>query len=130
MKSTYKKTLVAICIALFAFATYSWAQAPANDAKKERRIEHCIEKMKKKLNLSDAQVTQIKTIFTENAPQIKADHEKIKAAPKDQREALRANLKNDKQAIKEKLLAVLTPDQRTKAEKFFNRHKEHNEEKK
>jgi Spy/CpxP family protein refolding chaperone len=129
MKSLYKKTLVAVCLALFAFATYSWAQAPANDAKKEKRMEHRIEKMKKKLNLSDAQVTQMKTIFAENAPQIKADHEKMKAAPKDQREPLRASLKNDRQAMKEKLLAVLTPDQRAKAEKFFNRHKEHDEKK-
>src|SRR5947208_187851 len=105
MKSKYKITLVAAFLALFAFSTYSWAQA--TDAKKEHHIEKRIEKMKAKLNLSDAQVAQVKTILEQSAPQMKADREKMKAAPKDQREAFRATLKQDRAATKEKLLAVL-----------------------
>ena len=97
----------------------------------EKRIEKRIEKMQKKLNLSDAQVSQAKAIIEQSKPQMKADFEKMKAAPKDQKSAIRAELKKDREATKEKLMAILTPEQRTKAEKFFDRHKhEHDEMKK
>src|SRR5579864_6455877 len=98
-----KITLIAVFAALFAFSAHSFAQPP--DAKMEKRIEHRIEKMKAKLNLSDAQVTQVKEILETSKPQIKADIEKMKAAPKDQKPALRADLKKDKQAVKDKLFA-------------------------
>ena len=119
MKTRIKITLIA-AFTLLAFSTYSWAQP--SDTKREKKIEHRIEKMKAKLNLTDAQVTQVKAIFEASKPQMKADFEKMKAAPKDQREALRADLKKDRDAIKEKIFAVLNPDQRAKAEKFMNRH--------
>jgi Spy/CpxP family protein refolding chaperone len=129
MKTKNKITLIAAFIALVTFSTSSWAQA--TDAKMEKKIEHRVEKMKAKLNLSDAQVTQVKAILEAGSPQIKADKEKMKAAPKDQKDALRANLKKDKGAVKDQLFAVLTPEQQTKAEKFFKKHeKEHDEEKK
>jgi hypothetical protein len=120
MKTRIKITLIAAFVALTAFTTSMWAQP--SDAKIEKKIEHRVEKMKAKLNLSDAQVTQVKAIIEEAKPQIMADWQKMKAAPKDQKAALRANLQKDKDAAKEKLLSVLNPDQRAKAEKFLQRH--------
>ena len=120
MKTKNKFISAALFLALFAFSTNSWSQP--SDAKIEKKIEHRIEKMKTKLNLTDAQVTQVKAILETSKPQIKADYEKMKAAPKDQRKALRADLKKDKSAIKDKLFAVLTPEQQAKAEKYFKRH--------
>ncbi len=130
MKTRITLTVVAAFAALFSFSTMSFAQDTKTDAKIEKRIEHRVEKMKKKLNLSDAQVTQVKSIIEESKPQMKADWQKMKAAPKDQKEALRADLKKDRQAVKDKLFAVLTPEQQTKAEKFFKQHEEHGENKK
>jgi len=86
MKIKNKITLIAAFLTLVVFSTSSWAQP--TDAKMEEKIEHRIEKMKKKLNLSDAQVTQIKTIMESSKAQIKADIEKMKAAPKDQNKNL------------------------------------------
>ena len=119
--------ILAAFAAILAFSTYSFAQPP--DAKMDKKIAHRIEKMQKKLNLSDAQVTQVKAIIEQSKPQIKADWQKMKAAPKDQREALREDLKKDKNAVKEKLLAILTPEQQVKAQKFFDRHRENDEHK-
>jgi len=114
---------------LVSSSTFVLAKAADNDGKFEKRIEHRIEKMKKKLNLTDQQVTQAKAIMEEAKPQMKADFKAMKDAPKDQKETLRAQFKKDREATKEKLMAILTPDQRTKAEKFFKKHegKEHDE---
>ncbi|MDP4219430.1 MAG: Spy/CpxP family protein refolding chaperone [Bacteroidota bacterium] len=118
-----KKILtVAAFSTLVAFSTSIWAQAPNDDGKKEHRIERRVEKMKEKLNLTDAQTTQVKAILEQARPQMKADIEKMKAAPKDQRLALREQMQKDRSETKDKLLAVLNPEQRTKAEKFMKRH--------
>jgi len=111
-----------VCALLISASTFVMAKAADNDGKFEKRIEHRIEKMKKKLNLSDQQVTQAKAIMEEAKPQMKADFKAMKEAPKDQKEALRAQFKKDREATKEKLMAILTPEQRTKAEKFFKKH--------
>ena len=116
-------------VLLISGAGYLRAENKDNDGKFEKRIEHRIEKMKKKLNLTDAQVSQAKAIMEEAKPQMKADFQAMKAAPKDQKEAVRAQFKKDREQTKEKLLAILTPEQRTKAEKFFKKHehREHDE---
>ncbi len=120
MNTKIKITLIAAFVGLVAFSTTIWAQP--SDAKIEKKIEHRIEKMKSKLNLSDAQVTQVRAIIEGAKPQITADIEKMKAAPKDQKKALRADLNKDKSAVKDKLFAVLTPEQQAKAEKYFKHH--------
>jgi len=131
MKTTNKITLIAAFAALFAFSTSTWAQP--SDAKIEKKIEHRVEKMKKHLNLTDAQVSQVKAILEENKPLVIADHQKMKAATKDQKPALREQMKADRAAVKSKLFAVLTPDQQAKAQKFLDKHKgkgEHEEKEK
>ena len=120
MKTKHKIISAVVFSAMFVFSTSVWAQAP--DAKMEKNIEHRIEKMKAKLNLTDAQVSQVKAIMESSKPQIKADYEKMKAAPKDQREAIHADLKKEKSAVKDKIFAVLTPEQQAKAGKFFKHH--------
>ena len=128
MKTKNNITLIAAFAAIVAFST-STMMAQPSDAKIEKKIEHRVEKMKKHLNLSDAQVTQVKAILEENKPTIMADFQKMKAAPKDQKPALREQIKKDKDATKSKLFAVLTPEQQTKAQKYFDRHKEKGEHK-
>lgn len=120
MKIKNKITLIAAFLTLVTFSTSSWAQP--TDAKMEEKIEHRIEKMKKKLNLTDAQVTQVKAIMEDSKPQIKTDHDKMEAAPKEQRAALREQMHKDRDAAKGKIFAVLTPEQQAKAEKFFKHH--------
>ena len=100
MKITNKLTIVAVFAAMFAISTTLFAQESNNDAKMEKKIAHRVEKMTKKLNLTDAQVTQVKAILEESKPQMKADWQKMKAAPKDQRQAIKADLKKDKDAVK------------------------------
>ena len=120
MKTKHKIISTVVFSALLAFSTSVWAQAP--DAKMEKKIEHRVEKMKAKLNLTDAQVTQVKAIMEESKPQMKANHDKMEAAPKEQRAALRDQIQKDKDATKGKIFAVLTPEQQVKAEKFFKHH--------
>ena len=127
MKTKNKITLIAAFAAIVAFSTSTMAQP--SDAKIEKKIEHRVEKMKKHLNLSDAQVTQVKAILEENKPQMMSDFQKMKAATKDQKPALREQIQKDKDATKSKLFAVLTPDQQAKAQKYLDRHKEKDEHK-
>jgi Spy/CpxP family protein refolding chaperone len=131
MKTKYKITLIAAFAAFFAFSTTMWAQP--SDAKIEKKIEHRVEKMKKHLNLTDAQVSQVKAILEESKPVILADHQKMKAATKDQKPALRQQIQADKELVKSKLFAVLTPDQQAKAQKYLDKHQgksEHEEKEK
>src|SRR6266498_649986 len=119
-----KRLIIASVLSAFllSLSAFAWAQSPEKDAKFEKRIEHKIEKMQKKLNLSDAQVSRAKTIIEQSKPQLRADMEKMKDAPKDQKPALREQFKKDREATKEKLMAILTPEQRTKAERFMKKH--------
>ncbi len=66
----------------------------------------------------------------ESKPQMKADHDKMEAAPKDQRAALRDQMHKDREDTKGKIFAVLTPEQQAKAEKFFKHHEKGEEHEK
>ena len=81
------------------------------------------------LQLTTMAMDQRKQIIADARPQMQADWKRMKDAPKDQKEAIRAAVKKDREATKEKLLAILTPDQRAKAEKFFKHREEHDEKK-
>jgi periplasmic protein CpxP/Spy len=91
----------------------------------------------KKLNLTDAQKNQIKTIMSEERlkmkplyQQLKAGRDQLRALPKGQFDEakVRAIAKGqadigtelivEKQRMKSRMYAVLTPEQRAKAEKF------------
>jgi len=125
MKTKNNITLIAAFAAIVAFSSSSQAQ-PSN-AKIEEKIEHRVEKMKKELGLTEAQTTQVKAILEENKPQLEADFQKMKAASKDQKTAIREQLQKDREATNSKVLAVLNPEQQAKAEKYFNHQKEKEE---
>ena len=120
MKTKHKIISTLVFSALLAFSTSLSAQP--TDAKMEKKIEHRIEKMKAKLNLTDAQVTQVKAIMEESKPQIIANKAKMEAAPKADRQALHDQMHKDRDATKGKIFAVLTPEQQLKAVKFFKHH--------
>jgi Spy/CpxP family protein refolding chaperone len=120
MKSKHKIISAVVFSALFAFSTSLWAQVP--DAKMEKKIEERVEKMKSKLNLSDAQVSQVKSIIEESKPQMIADKAKLEASPKADREALHSQMDRDRDATKNKIFAILTPAQQAKAGEFFKHH--------
>lgn len=127
MKSKYKVTVVAVCTAFLAISSHSWAQG--SDAKtKEYRAEQ-IEEMQEELDLTSAQTMQVQAILEQSTPQIKADEEKMNSSPNDQSDAIRSQMEKSRVANQEKILAVLTPGQRTNAEKYFKeKSKEEQEE--
>jgi len=81
-----------------------------------------IEFMKKELNLTNAQATQIKTIYANNEAAFKADREAMKAAKDDNaKKAAFEKMRADRQQVEAQVKAVLNADQQAKlAEKMKN----------
>ena len=82
----------------------------------EARIEKRLERMKKNLNISDAQATQIRTILTNTKNQMQERIAKMKSAPAEDKAALRNEFKSARLSTHNEILRILTPEQRTKAE--------------
>lgn len=108
--------LAAGAIALGSFA----AIAGARHHSPEKRMEH----MKKALNLSDAQAAQIKTVFKEHQPEMKADRDAMKAAAKgtDAKKAAFEKMRADREALKAQITPILTADQQAKWEQMMAKH--------
>ena len=104
----------AICIGAFAASANARHHDPA------KRIEH----MKKALNLSDAQVAQIKTIYQKNEATFKADREAMKAAAKgsDAKKAAFQKMRADMQAVQAQVTPILTADQQAKWKEMMAKH--------
>jgi Spy/CpxP family protein refolding chaperone len=88
----------------------------------EERVEKRLAQMDKQLDLTDAQVAQLRPILTEDIQRLQNAREAVKkvrdadnAADKAQREAARAEMKAQMQTTKDRIAAVLTPEQREKA---------------
>jgi hypothetical protein len=86
------------------------------------RVEKRLEQMDKQLDLSDAQVAQLRPILTEDMQRLQNARQAMKAArtadkvqDKAAREAARAEMKAQMQVTKDRIAAVLTPEQRAKA---------------
>ena len=71
--------------------------------------------MKAKLSLTDAQVDQLKTIFADEATQLKALKDK-----EGDKESKRPEMQKIRQATRAKIEAILTPEQKAK---FAEMHK-------
>lgn len=82
----------------------------------EQRIEKRIEKMKKNLNISDAQATEIRSLLTNSKTQLQDRIAKMKAAPEADRALLRNDIKSSRISTHNQILHILTPEQRAKAE--------------
>lgn len=87
------------------------------------RVEKRLQQMDKQLELSDAQVAQLRPILTEDMQRLQNAREAMKAAraadkaqDKNAREAARADMKAQLQVTKDRISAVLTPEQREKAQ--------------
>ncbi len=114
-----KLTMILLAAGTIAFGGFA-AIAGTHHFSPEKRLYH----MKKALNLSDAQVTQIKTIYTQNKSEFKADHDAMKAAAKgsDAKKAAFQKMRADRQAVKAQITPILTADQQTKWNAMMAKH--------
>ncbi len=99
------------------------AQKPGNAVKagKGERREHegRLEKILSQLNLSDAQKAQIKPILMEHHKQAKAIHEDTKLTADQKKDKLKELGKD----AHEKILAILTPEQKEKLKELHHKGK-------
>ncbi len=115
MKKTIQK------LAVIGFVVFGFTQMNAQKGMKEfsekdiqEMKEKRLERMSKHLELSDSQISQIKSIDAKYADEEKALHEEMKAS----REAN----KPKREAMKEEMQAVLTPEQQKKFEEMREKH--------
>ena len=118
MKSTRKYILAVCALAIgFALPVVRAEDAPAKPkhegGKEGKGGEHGggdrAAMLKEKLNLTDAQVTDIKKIFADEQAELKALKDKA-GDPKEKR----GEMMKIREGTKSKIEAVLTPEQRTK----------------
>ena len=82
----------------------------------EQRIEKRIEHMKKNLNISDAQATEIRTVLANRKAEMQDRIAKMKSAPAADKAAMRNELKSTRLSTHNEILLILSPEQRAKAE--------------
>ena len=121
--TTIRKSL----IALLACGTLALGSIAACAHMQNRSPEKRIEHMKAALNLTDAQVAQITTIYKQNEAAFKADHKAVKDAAKDSdaQKAAREKMKADMGQVQEQVKALLTPDQQAKWQELKAKHEAH-----
>lgn len=107
MKNMTKWAALAAGVVLALAASRATTLADENPAKGDR-IQHRVERMKERLNLTDDQARQIEQIFREAHQQGQAD-----------REAMRERHKK----IHDQIQSVLTPEQREKMEQMRKEHR-------
>ncbi len=112
--------MILLAAAVLAMAPLAIMAHDSPDQKIEKRIEH----MKAKLGLSDAQATQIKTIYEQNAPAMKADRDAIKAAAKgsEAQTSAEQKMRADMLQVQAQVLPILTPEQQTKWKEQIAKH--------
>jgi Spy/CpxP family protein refolding chaperone len=96
------------------------------------RVEKRLEQMDKQLDLTDAQVAALRPILTEDMQRLQNAREAMKAArtadkaqDKAAREKAREEMKAQMQTTKDRIAAVLTPEQREKAKAHMKEMREH-----
>jgi len=85
---------------------------------REQRVQKHIEIMKQRLAITDDQAAKISDVLKAEHQTLAADREKMQAAPADQKPYARLQMKQDMLAGRQKMLDVLTPEQRVKAEQL------------
>ena len=119
MKS--RKYILAVCALALGFAAPAIVRAEDSTApaKKEHGApgEGRAAELKAKLNLTDAQVEQLKSILADEVTQLKA----LKDKDGDQ-ESKRPEMQKIRQATRAKIEAILTPEQKAK---FAEMRKDH-----
>ncbi len=112
-------SIIVLAAAAISIGAYT-AFASARHDGPEKRIEH----MKKALNLSDAQVSQIKTIYKNNQATFKADREAVKNAAdgSDAKKAAFQKMRADMRAVRDQITPILTADQQAKWKDMMAKH--------
>jgi Spy/CpxP family protein refolding chaperone len=104
-------------LSLFAFASLFLAATPLVRAQAPVQDAGRMQEMRQRLGLSDAQVDQLNAIFEEDGPKMKGLREDASLSDAQKREQLKAL----SDARREKIAAILTPEQRAKAAEEIKR---------
>lgn len=137
MKHIFNRSLLVALMLGASIGVTEMATAQAAEAKQhghagksdpkmtpEQRVEKRLEKMKTKLNLTDAQVNNLRTIMREDAANLKATREAVKSAQgAEAKKAARQKMFAEMKTSKERISAVLTEEQRTKMKEQFKEGK-------
>ena len=117
MKKFTMILLTAGAIALGGFTAFA---ANGHHFSPEKRLAH----MKKALNLTDAQVAQIKDVYKSNAATFKADRAAMKAAAKgsDAKKDAFQKMRADMRAMRSQITPILTADQQAKWQQMMQKH--------
>ncbi|MEO6939078.1 MAG: hypothetical protein ABI444_02920 [Candidatus Kapaibacterium sp.] len=102
--------------------------APATTYQKltpEEKIQKRMEHLQKKLNLTDQQAAQMRTVLEQNAARLRADRDAVHAATDANRKAARMQLRTDQKAMRGQLKGVLTPEQLKKFKEMREDRREH-----
>lgn len=113
-----KKILVLAFAALFTMSAFAQDKRQSTP---EARAEKVTNKMKEKLNLSDEQVAKIKAINLDAAKK----KDELKGKGKDERKEMRTKIKNIETDRDNKILEVLTDEQKAQYNKMKENAKEH-----
>jgi Spy/CpxP family protein refolding chaperone len=99
--------------AVLAVAAVRTAAVADDNAAKGDRIQHRVERMKERLNLSDDQARQLQQIFQEAHQQWQSD------TTRPDRETMRAR----HEKLNEQIKSILTPEQQQKFEQMRKEHR-------
>lgn len=127
MKTSRKTLMIILAVASLTLgvlaATGAWYQ-PSPD--------RMIDRMKDKLGLTNAQVSEIKIIYSKHEATLKADREAVSAATAGSaaKKAASQKMRADMEQVQAQFRPILTPDQQVKWDQFRADQKKRREEEK
>ncbi len=115
--------MVILAVGALTFGAFAAMAHRSPEEMMQKRLDH----MKTALNLSDAQVNQIKAIYQQNTATFKADRDAVKAAAKgsDAKKAAFQKMRTDMQGVQAQVKNILTPEQQQKWEAERAKHEGH-----
>jgi Spy/CpxP family protein refolding chaperone len=121
------KTMKKILMVIVAAGSLTMGALAVSGAWHHGSPEKMIDRMKDKLGLNDAQVTQIKAIYAKNEATFKADHDALKAATdgSDAKKAASQKMRADRDQVMAQVRPILTPEQQVKWDQFRAKHEKH-----
>jgi Spy/CpxP family protein refolding chaperone len=122
-----KLSMVLLSAGALSFGAYA---AMAQHGSPEQMIQKRLDHLKTALSLNDAQVSKIKSIYEQNEPAMKADHEAVKSASGDaQKQSAEEKMRVEMEQVQSQVKAVLTPEQQTKFAEMIAKREAHGEQK-
>ncbi|MCX7878813.1 MAG: Spy/CpxP family protein refolding chaperone [Ignavibacteria bacterium] len=124
-----KSIIPLICIILFSLSSFAQNKDGWKNKTPEEIAEKRAAKLKEKLSLSDYQHKQIYDIILKSVSEIKSLREQKKSTGEVDRKVLREKIKSLRKETHDKIVSVLTPEQRAKFDevkkKKMEKRKEH-----